>query len=549
MLKNLSRMLYIALLAAWAFDQIFWEKPLGISFPLAAVVLIAAGLLLAGVEERPPHPASLGLLVPILFLSGMAAVRHEPLSTFLNLILSVLFLALLTDSFRSGAWLRFGFLDYFFMPIRFGLRLLAEAPLHFGEMRRPADPSAPLKGGMGVRRLVPFLRGLLLALPVLVFLGTLLTSADLVFSARVDAIQDLFDIERLKEYFWRSILIAVMAYVILGGLRVALLGWPAEKNAPEVDETAPAESGSTRFLGFTESAIVLGGVNLLFASFVAIQFTYFFGGRANITVEGFTYAEYARRGFGELVLVAVCSLGLFFVLSAITRRETANRRWSFSALGILLSVLIAVILASAFQRLLIYEDAYGFTRMRTYPHVFMVWLGLLLAALVVLEIAGRTRYFAAAVLLAGLGFAGTLDLINVDGLIAHRNVARALTAGTIDVQNNLGVFRESVLDASYLLSLSTDAVPALFAAFDDPRTPAWLREEVGFVLTCQAQRVAAESEGLSWPSYHLSRVRAAALFAAHPEALAGYPAASDNMGGWNVTVQGEERSCWPYGWD
>ena len=38
-------------------------------------------------------------------------------------------------------------------------------------------------------------------------------------------------------------------------------------------------------------------VNLLFLVFVWIQFVYLFGGQANISAEGYTYAEYARRGF------------------------------------------------------------------------------------------------------------------------------------------------------------------------------------------------------------------------------------------------------------
>ena len=57
---------------------------------------------------------------------------------------------------------------------------------------------------------------------------------------------------------------------------------------------------SPQFLGFTEAAVVLGAVVVLFALFVVIQFQYFFGGQTNIGVQGYTYSEYARRGFGEL---------------------------------------------------------------------------------------------------------------------------------------------------------------------------------------------------------------------------------------------------------
>ena len=89
-----------------------------------------------------------------------------------------------------------------------------------------------------------------------------------------------------------------------------------------------------QFLGFTEAAVVLGAVVALFAAFVVIQFQYFFGGQTNIGMQGYTYSEYARRGFGELVAVAFCSLLLFLGLSAIVKRQNPAQRWGFSGLGL-----------------------------------------------------------------------------------------------------------------------------------------------------------------------------------------------------------------------
>jgi hypothetical protein len=185
-----------------------------------------------------------------------------------------------------------------------------------------------------------------------------------------------------------------------------------------------ARASLSPFLGFTEAIVVLGSVNLLFAFFVGIQLRYFFGGQANIHLLGYTYAEYARRGFGELVVVALLSLLLYLGLVALAKRENPAQRWIFSAMGIALVALIAVILASAFQRLALYEGAYGFTGLRTYTHIFMIWLGILLLAVVGLEIAGVRRFFPLAALLAGLGFGVTLNLLDVDAFIVWQNVAR-----------------------------------------------------------------------------------------------------------------------------
>ncbi len=46
--------------------------------------------------------------------------------------------------------------------------------------------------------------------------------------------------------------------------------------------------------------MLLGSINLLFAVFISVQFAYLFGGERNIAAQGFTFAEYAHRGFFEL---------------------------------------------------------------------------------------------------------------------------------------------------------------------------------------------------------------------------------------------------------
>ena len=172
---------------------------------------------------------------------------------------------------------------------------------------------------------------------------------------------DLFKIDNLPEYIFRLVYILIFAYALAGTFLHA---------AQKSDEKLEEKTWVSPFLGFTESTIVLGSVVILFIAFVVVQFQYFFGGQANISIEGYTYSEYARKGFGELVAVAFFSLLLLLGLGAITRRETEIQRRAFSSLGIALVGLLIVMLVAAFQRLVLYEAAYGFSQLRTYTHVF-----------------------------------------------------------------------------------------------------------------------------------------------------------------------------------
>jgi hypothetical protein len=211
----------------------------------------------------------------------------------------------------------------------------------------------------GRRFLSRFAPGAALAV---VFLA-LLSAADLVFGDYVELALRWIDLDKLIDWTARLLVVLISAVFLLGAL-VAALRPPGDRKL--FGEDPPLVQP---FLGFTETAIVLSLVLLVFLSFVAVQFTYLFGGQANIHAAGYTYAEYARRGFGELLAVALLALAMIYLLAAVTRLGTRRQRMVFFALCSGIVLLVTVMLASAFQRLVLYEQAYGFSRLRTYTHV------------------------------------------------------------------------------------------------------------------------------------------------------------------------------------
>jgi len=117
-------------------------------------------------------------------------------------------------------------------------------------------------------------------------------------------------------------------------------------------------------MNWTEAAIILGSVDLLFAFFVSIQFQYFFGGQANIKIEGFTYAEYAPAGFHRVVVVAVLSLlalpGSQYADSPPDSRPAARLLWPGHWPGLHGGDHSGPLPT---KRLVLYEQAYGFSRL------------------------------------------------------------------------------------------------------------------------------------------------------------------------------------------
>jgi len=315
--------------------------------------------------------------------------------------------------------------------------------------------------------------------------------------------------------------------------------------AQKSDEKVEEKTWVSPFLGFTESTIVLGSVVLLFIAFVVIQFQYFFGGQANISIEGYTYSEYAVKGFGELVTVAFFSLLLLLGLGAITRRENESQRGIFSILGVGLVGLVIVMLVAAFQRLGLYEAAYGFSRLRTYTHVFMIWLGLLLVAVVIFEVLRRERVIGLGMVLASLGFVISLSVLNVDAFIVKQNIQREIR-GTTDKIFAQG---RADLDAQYFLDLSEDAIPPLVSAFHSKSLPVSVREKVGAALACKQYERKQDTPTYPWQSFHFSRLNADRGLRTVNKELDAYKIIDKD---WPVQVKtpgGEKFPCYQYYYD
>jgi hypothetical protein len=532
MKANPNRFWIIVILLGWAFDFLFWKKPLGVNFALYAALVLITGIFLLRADGLRFARGSSLLLLSIAFLAAMTFVRLEPMTVFLSVSAVLFLMGIFALTYLNGQWARYALLDYVFGFFRLFGSMIAR-PLGFAaEIRLEQPPQNPKRSAY----IWPVIRGIVIALPVIAIFGSLLSSADPIFAKRLDDFIKLFKIENLPEYIFRLVYILVFAYALAGTFLHA-----AQKSNDMVEE----KTWVSPFLGFTESAIVLASVVILFIAFVIIQFQYFFGGQANIHIEGYTFSEYARKGFGELVTVAFFSLLMLLGLGAITRRETELQRRVFSGLGVALVGLVIVILISAYQRLALYEMAYGFSRLRTYTHVFMIWLGFLLVAVVFLEMTRRERAAGLAMVVAALGFIVSLSLLNVDAFIVKQNIQREIRG----VNDKAFAQGRADLDAQYFLDLSDDAIPSLVSAFQTKSMPVSVKEKIGASLACISYTRSQNNQKYSWQSFHFSRYYADHALSRVKKDLDTYKVIDKD---WPPKVQtpgGTESSCHPNYYD
>ncbi|MFG1703701.1 DUF4153 domain-containing protein [Nonomuraea sp. M3C6] len=394
------------------------EAQVGLGIVLVAMVLGAAALP-AVVRRMTPWTVAFGVTAYLLI--SMAAVRDADWLVAILLVAGAGLGALAVSGAGAG-WLG---------VIRGGVSvLLALGPV-------PWLLAKPLKRLTAKRRIMPMLAALTITAVLLVVFGLLFASADAVFASYLERLTTApawADSAPVRIFLF--VLVAVLlAAVVLVALR------------PVVDPVGP----EAKFRVSTSVWFVpLTAVNLLFASFVAVQITALFGGNTWVLkTAGLTYAEYARQGFFQLVVVSVFVLGIVAVAGGLLKVER-RERWLLAVLLGVLCGLTIVVLASALHRMNLYTDAYGLSRLRLSVQATVWWLGAVFALVLLagaVRLAGRGSGWLprTIVLVTGLGL-GAFAIVNPDLRVAYTQVeVRGVTK----------------MDSDYLGDLGAEAVPAL----------------------------------------------------------------------------------------
>ena len=413
----------------------------GLGINVAVWVALFVGLSLVVARRKGAAVSREGVTLlglALAFALMFAAFDLPPLFEALNLLALGLALVLGAASLRfpglntasvgaiiGAAWT--GGLRFFYGP----LALLERFP--WGRLRTRQGHQA---GRLGV--------GLLLTVPVLLVFGGLLAGADAGFARLISGLFD-WNLGSLPDAAFRLLLWGMVAgglvYPALMALRPTV--FPAQ---------APA---SWQRLGLIEVGVPLGALAALFVVFLGTQLPYFLSGTS--LPEGYTFADYVRRGFTELLNVAFLTLALLLGAHGVTR-EAERARPTYRLLNLAVLGPLALILLSAVNRWRLYTLAYGLSEIRVLGAAFLVWLVLALGWLAWLLWRGDLRRFAYPALVAGFGVLLLTTLLDPGALIARVNVNRQTAAVTNDLRRT-----PQRANVDELLRLGAGAVPVVLS--------------------------------------------------------------------------------------
>lgn len=330
----------------------------------------------------------------------------------------------------------------------------------------------------GVVRQIIF--GVILAVPLLFIVIQLLMTADESFQ---QFIQRMFYFEwnvNIMEFGFRIafILVAALFFFCIFQVLGRQTKWDIEINQIKEIRAMPGVMAAT----------ILLLLNMVYILFIAFQFSYFFQGDLEA---GFTYADYARRGFFELILVTLINWALLLGSMKRVQEKVKGVKVFLKVLYSALIIASGVLLASAWQRLALYEEMYGYTVDRLLAHSFMLFLVVIFAYTLIrvwLVNLPILHFY----LISAFLFYTLMNVVNIEEIIVESNLARYEESGKVDIH--------------YLDYLGAEGVKGLIYLYEqDPAIP-----ELKQLLNEKKEQLRTSNDS-SWQSFNFAKNEARQL--------------------------------------
>ncbi|MHB8072597.1 DUF4153 domain-containing protein [Desulfosporosinus fructosivorans] len=474
------------------FDFLFYKKALGISYTLFVVAFYV--VFLWSLRDKVAFKFSFGwfLSIPIIALSATYFIFSNQIFASLNFfIIPVLIIVqtILITKKNKHRW--------------YDPRIIKD--IVNGIFNRAfsytSKPFVIVLSSLRIRKsnekydvLKKILIGLTIAIPLLIIVISLLASADRVFKHFIDEISSSFGTINIGDFSLQGIIALLIMVIVFSYI------WSFSNPNDHIQAQGQPNSleSNKRSWDPIISITILIAINCVYLVFTLIQFGYMFGPLNNALPAEFTYAEYARRGFFELLMVTLINFTLVLSSIRFTRKDGNLVARTVQILHSLLIICTVVILTSAFLRMSLYEAVYGYTYLRVLTHSFMIFLGVLLA-IAFYKIWNEGISLLKPYIVVSILAYMLVNFVNIDVIIVKNNIARYVETGK--------------LDPYYLRNLSYDSIPSVVNLLKDGKVfkdenvfrDEYVSNDLKSYLAGQQNLLSIEQ---SWQSFNLSRHKA-----------------------------------------
>lgn len=398
-------------LSLWQ-SLLFWKQDLGISVLLFTIpiIWITTKLLKGNIKNKK----ALLISIPIIVLSSTYFIFDNLTFYLINIVLiPILYLIMVIWAIS----------DFQIKSIIYKIILMIFEPLNYiGDVIRavlkefnPKEKDEQIgekKEKNNIFKAVCF-TGII----ALIVIG-LLCSADNEFAKIFSTIFKDINIFNVSELTGRIIII-IIAFFYFAGFFMNMLN--EENGLKEFEEEEKIEKKESYTI-----RMMLTVLNVVYLVFCFTQIKVLF------TEQNIKYSEFARKGFFQLMIVSLINIVMILKANNKNLKETEKQEKYKKTMCIVMVIFTLIIIISAFARMTLYQQNYGYTRLRVLVDYTLITEIILLIPTIIYILKNKIdlikTYFVIIITMYCL-----VNFINIDKIIMKNNFNRYKETGYIDL--------------------------------------------------------------------------------------------------------------------
>lgn len=411
-------------LSLWQ-SLLFWKQDLGISVLLFTIpiIWITTKLLKGNIKNKK----ALLISIPIIVLSSTYFIFDNLTFYLINIVLiPILYLIMIIWATS----------DFQIKTILYKIILMMFQPLNYiGEVIKSVikelRPKAKNENTENTKEKNNVFKAVCFTVIIALVVIGLLSSADSEFSKIFSGIFKNINIFNVPELTIRIITI-VIAFFYFAGFFMNMLD--KENGLREFEENENVEKKESYTI-----RMMMTVLNVIYLLFCFTQIKVLF------TEQNIKYSEFARKGFFQLMIVSLINIVMILKANNKNLRETEKQEKYKKTMCIVMVIFTLVIIISAFARMTLYQQNYGYTRLRVLVDLTLITEIILLIPTVIYILENKINliktYFVIIITMYCI-----VNFINVDKFIVKNNIDRYKETGNIDLNYLIEMNNSDIVD-------------------------------------------------------------------------------------------------------
>ena len=459
---------------------LFWNRNLGISVFIFVLACVLYLIYILSKNNKIINKKAIIFVIPIILLSSTYFIFNNELFKILNIFVIVA-LGVTMCVYLSKSKIKWpDFLKK--IGCVFGGMFESVSDI-INTFKIPENK----KENESLKKVKKIGKSLLITIPIILVVLILLMSADQVFEKIFDKVfldlSKVLSLEGIVKLLSRLSVILI-TFLLCGGFLVNLV----KDNTMFTKEDEDTKV-TVKFENLTIN-MILTILNIIYLIFGFIQITNLFMNTSNNP--NFDYSSYARQGFFQLMFVSFINFVILIVANINKVKKTKSQKIYNKIMSLLIILFTIIIIISAFYRMNLYQETYGYTYLRIFVDFVLISEVLISIPIIIYLLGKKIDILKSIIIITSFMFV-LLNFMNIDNFIAEKNIDRYF--------NNP---EDSNFDISYLCKLGTDAteqITRLLKADDEyivKRTERYLYE----------QKQSLNLDEMNWQEYNMSKKEA-----------------------------------------